>query len=299
MMSKTREQLQVDKCADVVRQARATLEQWETTARTAADDLEQLQRRMGEQVLETPERAEEFTREMQSLRDRIAVAESAIAAQRPKVAPAEQAYLLAEADLLESRDLVPAKAALADHQARTEELLALLEEHEGRYVPEADLQRATHNFGERLRFVAPRSAPLRAAVFNAECQVQVVRELAAGRDPGPMLNQWNELVHQVDYPACVWGADALVPARAYLQKVEHAHRELAELEGDEVRGDLLGRIESMRRQAALEPHLNFSDAITGCETRLAELPIEAAKRREEFAELTRVDASPEPLEQPA
>jgi hypothetical protein len=205
-----------EQCATAVREARNALARWEREAEEAQQTLDELRSSMGAQVLDNPERAAELTSSMQQLRDRIALAESAAAAARPRVVETERAYLAAEADRLEQSELAPVLSELRAHDQRTRELLQELAEHEGPYVPESEVAAAQYTGVGTLHLPAPKSGQLRWTATLLERQVQVLREVAAGRDPQPHMNEWNALGNLVDYPACISAPDAVVPWRQHL-----------------------------------------------------------------------------------
>lgn len=209
---------EIDACAEAVRTARRVLSKWQTDAEDAEQALDKLQDSMGSQVLDNPDSAAELTARMQELRDRISLAEAAGTAARPRVVEAEAAYLLAQADHLEETQLAPVRTALQAHNFHTQGLLAQLEEHEGRYVLETDAVRASYDPGTSgpRHFPAPKSGRLRGAVTILERHIQVLRAVADGRSPQPLMTEWNFLGNVVDYPACMVGPDALVPWREHL-----------------------------------------------------------------------------------
>lgn len=258
--------------------AQGLLARWEAEHAAAEAELASLQERAGVEVLDDPEAASTLPRDMSQLRDRIDIAERAVAAQGPRVKTAESAYLHAEADVLEQTVAV-ARGRLGEHQARTNELLALLREHEGAFEPAK---------GGR------RSQRLQAELAQAEIRVEILRRMAAGEDPEAWLQgQVHPSIGTVAglqphdlYPSCVWGPEAVVRAPAYAAVVGFARVALTELESGSVHAELEAEIADIREQMALEPDLDLSDAIARREQRLAELGPEAESRRAELAALT-------------
>lgn len=200
-----------------VEQAREVLARWEAELAAATAELESVRDRAGGEVLDDPKAAERLPRVIGDLTARVDIAERAIRAQRPRVVAAERAYLLSEADKL--RPVVKrAEGALVRHREKTTELLRLLEEHEGPFVPKAlldfeqDLQRPGMKVYDRTR-----SELLEDELAAARRPVLVLEELAAGRDP--MLHpDLRDCVPDEVHPPCVWGPDALVPCELYRQR---------------------------------------------------------------------------------
>ena len=234
----TRKTQRAEEAAAALVAERNLLQQWEAQAEESKEQLERLQASMGDEVLAAPERAEELLAEMQRLRDRVRVAESAAAAQRPKLPAVERAHLLAQADLIEARDVEPVAARLRAHDARTQELLAELEKHEGPFIHRSVLENSRDlGAGESRSVMLPKSHLMRSQLLAAQRQVEVVRDLADGRDPEPKLNEWNAWARQVEYPDCVWGPDALVPAGQYLRSTQGAHAVIADCDRSLLRLD--------------------------------------------------------------
>lgn len=202
--------------AKSVEDARAVLARWEAEQAALEAELESLQSRAGGEVLDDPKAAERLPRVLADLRDRLDLAGRAIEAQRPRVAAAESAYLLAEADRLRA-PVKRAENALARHHERTAELLRLLEEHEGVFVPKAllDFEQQRNTAGVK-ELVLTRSEVLENDLTALRRPVLVLEELAAGRDPMQHPDLRDCVPHQV-FPSCVWGADALVPCPAYVR----------------------------------------------------------------------------------
>lgn len=201
--------------AKSVEDARAVLARWEAEQAALEAELESLQSRAGGEVLDDPKAAERLPRVLADLRDRLDLAGRAIEAQRPRVAAAESAYLLAEAEKLRG-PVKRAENALARHEEKTAELLRLLEEHEGPFVPKALLdfeQQQQHTAGPR-EVVLTRSEVMENDLAALRRPALVLEELAAGRDPmqHPDLR---DCVPAETFPACVWGPEALVPCSLY------------------------------------------------------------------------------------
>jgi hypothetical protein len=182
----------------------------------------------GEKILDAPQAGARISKRLAQLRDQGDLAELAIEAARPRVAAAETAFVRAEAAVYEHEARIAA-AALAEHQARTDELLAQLREHEGEYVPAWQSRGITRGadsvtLDERPAAGPPKSSELRRAVTLAEHRARILRDLAEGVDPAPALASQASIVDgTVDgfpidqlYPPSVWGPDAVVPAPAYL-----------------------------------------------------------------------------------
>ncbi|MEE3128458.1 MAG: hypothetical protein VX494_14720 [Actinomycetota bacterium] len=228
----TKQNVKVTTPAEEVERQRSVLAQWEAEAATARAELESLQSRAGEEVLDDAAAASRLPALMGQLSARMDIAQRAIEAQRPRVAAAESAYLLAEAEKLRG-PVKRAENALARHRERTAELLRLLEEHEGPFVPKAllDFEENKSSAGPH-EYVLARSEVMENDLAALRRPVLVLEELAAGRDP--MLNPelsgglWLGQPDPAEvFPPAVWGPDAVVPAPAYLRAV-HAARERVE-----------------------------------------------------------------------
>ncbi len=210
--------------------ARAKLGEWQTTLAAAETALEALQAQTGEQALEDPELAFSIPRQMQEQRDRIDVARRAIEAQRPHVQAAERDYLLAEAAVLEGA-AAAARKKLERHEARTQELLAQLEAHEGPYTALGPVLHDKWLDGSRSgTFAGPtyKSDALRDEVRAAERPVQILRAMAEGSSVSNLFREWalDGPRARSLYPSCVWGPATLVPAPDYLRAVEWARNEV-------------------------------------------------------------------------
>lgn len=209
----------------VQRRTRADLASGIVSAEAA---LEELDARSAAVVLDDPSSAVSLAVELAQRRDQLRLLRGAVSKQDERVAAAEREYLLAEAAVLEPA-VARAQAVLDRHEARTAELLRLLEEHDGPYVPEIDLVLATWDptpgVPSSVTYTAPKSRALVEAVEAARLPIRILAVLADGGDPGSL----SELAGQVDeaaYPACVWGPAALVPAPAWVGKVAAVEREL-------------------------------------------------------------------------
>ena len=173
----------------------------------------------GHEVLDDPEAAMRLPKLMQEQRDLIEIAARAIGAQRSRVAAAEREYLLGEADRLEG-PVAAARAELDRHNARTYELLRMLEQHEGPFVPKRELDleiERTVSLGPRV-IELTKSEVLGNRIAELGRPVFILRELADGRDPSAVVAGWGLRSEDV-YPVCVWGPDALIPAPAYQRRV--------------------------------------------------------------------------------
>lgn len=282
----------VDSAREAVLAARAQVEQWESKLDGARRDLAALDQSAGEQILADPGAGDAIESRLTVLRSTVRAAERALEAAGPKVTTAESRYLAAEAVALEV-PLAAARARLVEHHARTRELLAELEEHEGPFVPEVELANLKHAFNvlgdePRTRKVL-KSVVLQQAVRRLEDQVTILREMAAGRDP----REWERrhrsnpnIASAVEYPACVTGPDALVPTRAYLDSVNRLRSTVTELE-QLLERDLPAEIEEWKDRASrgTEDRESAESAIRRREHRLGELPAELDTARRQLAEL--------------
>ncbi|MBS45222.1 MAG: hypothetical protein CMH83_19035 [Nocardioides sp.] len=271
-----------------VEAARETLGRWESEQATAQAELEALRERSGAALLDDPGSLDEVAGTISRLESRSMLAGKAAEAQRLRVMVAEAEYLAAEADALEP-DLAAVEAALAEHDAKTARLLAQLERHEGRYISRQEHDRVVSQIAWQTGGVhspggevgPPRSARMRNRARKLQRHITVLRELAAGRDPEPLLREWRTMAAEA-YPDCVRGAGALVPTPAFLRSVDHARRRVDELE--QAIEDLPARVEARRgladQEGAVEDaHLQWLRA------RETELPRELAEARAHLAAL--------------
>jgi hypothetical protein len=287
----------VERAAGEVRKQRERLAQ--LVAEKVATEAEalSLQRRAGDEVRddETGTAAARLARSLGDMRARVEILGQAIAAQEPRVKAAERAYLEAEAEEAE-KPLAAARAALTRHQARTNELLRLLEEHEGRFISEAqhidELRWAERRHTETAHepgmpgigpvldsFEAPKSWAMQGVVEEAQRSVGILRALAEGREPRVVLGDGQTLADV--YPSCVWGPDALVPAPAYLRAVESARHRVEQL--DELATTLPERI---AQAEASETPARGVMGLHNVRRRLEALPAERERAQRQLAALT-------------
>lgn len=203
---------------EVLMGERSKLAKLQDDQAAAAAELDDLQACAGDLVVDEPAAAGRVARDLAELRDRVEIGGRAVDAQRSRVGTAEKAFLLAEAEAHRG----PASSArrkLERHQARTEELLKLLAEHDGSYVPKAWLDSQLVAAGTPRVLESYVGDGLSDAVERAELPVLVLEEMAAGRAP-----EAHERLRGVDptsvYPSTVWGQEAVVPAPAWLRRVE-------------------------------------------------------------------------------
>lgn len=188
-MTKTTKQAEaaVNQAQKVVLEARDLLGQWRARLADAQGAVVRVESESGEALLNDPEKAAAWPAELREARDAVTVSERAVAAQEPCVGAAERAWCRAQADLFEVDVLVPARKRLDEHQARTAELLAALEAHDGPYVPRHELAMARRDLGfltEGTQVQVPKSRVLQMDVTRAEAQHQVLVAMAEGDDPG-------------------------------------------------------------------------------------------------------------------
>jgi hypothetical protein len=273
--------------ADGIAEARATvleqraiLVQWEEKLADCRARISELQDTAGEEVLDAPDSAAAVARELTELRDIIAITQKAIDAQKPRISAAESRYLKAEADLLELQVDV-AETALQAHRTKVTRLLDQLAALDGPYVPEIELLHLAQRFdaiddaGKVWR--EPMAIKLVRNLQAAQRRVTVVREMAAGRDPQPLVREWglSDPVGASDrlryYPDCVWRPDALVPAPALVGARGRAERWLEELEA--LQDQLPDHIAELRTQihgTPLDDHVHAK--IERAQGRLDALP---------------------------
>lgn len=264
-------------------EARERVAKWQAEQAAAQAELDDLQSRVGAEVLADESAAGPLAASMAELRSRIEIAGGAVTAAQRLVTDAESAFLSAE--LAEYRKPVQAaRQALARHQERTRELLDLLEEHEGRYVPEIKLILATHDVEKQGALTLPnlKSAALERAVEEAERPVYVLTEMLAGRDPRPDpswgANGWEF------FPASVWGTEAVVPAPAWTARVAAKRAEVERLEAQEQKLSARAAQPSARQAGPGGEDLAMSAALVRADAEATTAQLEQARRQ--LAELT-------------
>jgi hypothetical protein len=278
---------------------RATLARWEADQAAAEAELASLQQRAGDEILDAPDEARSLARSMQELRDQIDIAQRAVVAQRDRVAAAESAYLSSEADVLEQW-VEKARGRLAAHQARTGELLAQLEQHEGRFVPEHQLiQERSQYLGGPRSWSLPKSYVFEQEVTVAERPVLILREMAAGRDPQVLVSKWAVPAAEV-YPPCVWGSSAVVHAPVYLRTLENRRaaqdalelqsipaleRQVAKLEEEVAAAEARGATRELQ-PAGKDLPPTITDRLYAARKRLEEARSQAEAGRQALAGLT-------------
>jgi hypothetical protein len=230
---KTARRIAVDQVADHL----ATVERWEAEQVTKQAELDELEARIGEEVLADETAADRLSASMQQLRDRIRIAVSAAAAARPKVVEAKRAVVLTEAEEWDATARRHRKA-LAAHEAATGSLLAQLRELDGVDYAAAQGLSKTH----RLSRDADR----------AELHAWTLREIAEGRDPSAELATRRGLVDDLVYGQ---------PASAYYggtygQELDQARRELAYQAHDADRRALVDRERQERQRPRIERALD-------------------------------------------
>ncbi len=272
--------------------AREQVANWESRLAEASAELSELEQTAGESILADPAAADAIESRLTVLRSTVRAAERAVDAARPKVTTAESRYLTAEAAALE-QPLAEARTKLTEHEERTAQLLAKLEDHEGVFVPESEVLKLRHAFdvagGDVRARKAPKSLALRREVRRLEDQITILREMAAGRDPREWERQHrtNPITGStVEYPGCVAGPDALVPTRAYLDSVDQLRSTIVELERLLLE-ELPAEIEAWRTRAGhgTDDREAAEAAISRREQRLAEIPAELEAARRQLAEL--------------
>lgn len=173
----------------------ATVARWEAEKLAAEQELASLQDRAGEEALADPSAAGRLPKMMQELRDRVDIAERALAVAGPRLGEARRAVLLAEAEEWDA-EVAKRRKALERHVAKIDELLAALLEHDeveyGRVVEDATPIAP----GETRIVRAPVQQQLNWKVLQAELTVHVLRELAAGRDPSAELQAKGDIFNR-------------------------------------------------------------------------------------------------------
>jgi hypothetical protein len=202
-----------------VEKHRAAAARWQAEQAAAEAELEDLQRRAGEEVLADESAAARLPGQMQALRDRLDIATRAVAAAEPQLHEACVAVLLAEAVEWDA-ELGRRQALLDEHDGRRAKLLKALEDFTGQaWAVKDPMDTPATSRGPVTTMPAPTRHPLAEAVETAERTAFVLREVAAGRDPHPKLTEMVGVFRPPDvrmyYTPTTWGPDAVIPAPAY------------------------------------------------------------------------------------
>lgn len=289
----------VDEARDGVLAARTAVQQWQGKADAADRETADLESTAGERILADPEAAEAIESRLTVLRSLSRAARRGLDATAPTVVAAESLYLTAEAALLDL-DVAAAADVLAQHQAETDRLLMLLEAHEGRFMCQSEARDrvARANAGalvlgaELPASPAPKSRALAARVAKLSDRVEVLRELAAGRDP----REWwkaNRPGTAVDYPDCLTRPGALVTTPEHRDRLQSLKESISGIQAAQV--ELSDEIKSWQVRRDQGTDLGAAaTAIARLEARLEELPGELQDARATLAALAGppVDVTP-------
>lgn len=233
--------------------------EWEAKRAAAEEALRSAESTSGEEVLEDPSLVSKAAAAMREARDEIELAGRAAEAARTKLNAAKVEALEAEAKKLDTAAAALEKK-LASHDARSAELLAALEAHEGKFVPEVELMAAKRSAGllhEGTAWSLPRSEVLRREVERERLRASVVRDVAAGVDPEIRLRALADIVDgsvlgvQPDelYPPCVLGPSAVIRAPRCSSKIASVVRRLADHDAEQSQDD---GPEIAQRQAVID-----------------------------------------------
>lgn len=217
----------------------STVGQWRDRLAGARSELAEAESTSGEAVVDNPSLVSKVSKRMQAARDEIELAGHAQGAAEERLEQARRRVL--EFDALQfDRVADRLKGELVKHRARTDELLAQLDEHEGVYVPEwrwARAARDARSADAPDEWSSPRSESLAEALERERMCAHVLRDVAAGVDPSGRLREAagaGSLVFGVPvvelYPSAVWGPDAVIPAPAFLSTVEYTRQLLRDLD---------------------------------------------------------------------
>lgn len=225
----------VDVAAAEVIDARGVLAGWLQRKIDALREINRVQSLSGEKYLDDPDAVMKVPALLRELRDQVAVAHSAVGAQEPRVRSAEAAWLQAYADAL-SVDVRAAEARLEAHNAKTADLLAALEAHNGTYVTRAELERHLQpefmRVGAEPEWERPKSEAIERELGDAQALVWTLGKTIEGVDLRRPENL-PSMDYSVAYPPLVQGADALVPTVAQRALHDHdpesAHESLREI----------------------------------------------------------------------
>lgn len=264
-----------------VHDARRIQAEWEAKETAARAELAEVQAQAAEALLADPGAEEALATSITQLSARVEIVHRAAEAHRPRVAAAESAWLHAQV-AAHADAITPLEDALRQHEAKTARLLKQLDDHEGVFVPEARLIGALNSHNRPTSWKVPKSRQLQAPLTLARRQHRILCELAAGSDPSPLLNEWQ--VGPEIYPACVMGPEALVPAPAFLRRVQEARDVLVGLE--QARDELPARIAGLEQQEAqMLPSAGKFVVLPELRERLRTIDIDIEAAREHLAAL--------------
>lgn len=279
--------------AAAVLEARQVLEQWRTRLTHVEAELAQAEAVSGDELLDDPARAASWPAHLRELRDQVDVVGRSVVAQQKRVRGAELHWLGAQTVVVEVEEVVPARKALAAHQARTGELLAALEEHDGPYVPQIELVRARRSAamvveGSGVAARLPKSQLLVVALARAEVRHGVLVAMAKGEDPTMLVVGRRypvDIAERDCYPDAV-GPSGLVPAPAFAGQVAAARARVVELE--QLPRDL--EAESARARDEVLRGVRSAESVAAMTVRhdalLDELPADLEAAREQLDALT-------------
>lgn len=240
-MARTAVRDRSDQRAEIARWEQSVSE-WVAKREAAQGALARAEATSGEDVLEDPTLVAKTAGEMRAARDEIELATKAIDVAQSKLNAARVAVLEAEAKKLDEA-AASAERKLSAHQAKTDELLAALEAHEGKFVPEVELmsfKRATGNLEQGTQWSFPRSQQMRTEVERERLRAAVVRDVAAGVDPDIRLRPLSDIIdstvlglkpHEL-YAPCVFGPAAVIRAPLHSRRIESVLDRLAQHDAD-------------------------------------------------------------------
>lgn len=207
-----------------VERAKKVVERWQAELAEARGALADLDTRAGAELLDDESAARRIPKLKAELWDRIDVAERALAEAEPRLERARRDVLRQEAATYEPL-IVEQQKQLAEHDARTQALLEALQSHSGAlYRPvtfdDPDLRNRAEQ-GERVSLPVPVRQRFVDEVERLTRRRDILLAVADGQDPrqvvgaGGLFAVANPPAPQ-EYPASVWGPDAVIPAPAYL-----------------------------------------------------------------------------------
>jgi len=172
-----------------LKEHQALLAQWEAARAGKQAELDDLEPRIGPEVLaaagDAGAVAERLTAQVNKLRTGIEIDSFAALAAADQVRATARVVLQAEADDLRA-ELAPAQRAFAQHEARTKDLLEQLQQHD--HVPYApkmvDVDQLRRETGGSYSMVLPRTHVLGEKVRQLIARVALL-ELAAAGQPVP------------------------------------------------------------------------------------------------------------------
>lgn len=222
-----------------VHELEKSLAHWEGELARHRADERTLRDRVGADALADSAAGEATLAELAQVQNRVAMAQSAIEAAGPKLHEARLAVLEIDAQAFD-RVAEAAAKRLKRHQARTEELVAALRDHEGDFVPRVELEAMIAMLEHRLpaHESTPKSWELQLDVDRGRLRATLLRDVIEGREPETRLTEMQSiqdgtvlgLTLPEMLPEAIFGPKAVVPCTFHVRRVDAARSEVEQLE---------------------------------------------------------------------